>query len=1155
MSDVLQGPRRGSPRLWSVVVPTDTASVIMQVAPLISVSTFVDTIFAPEVNSVLPGNHIARRTSALKRSIYVCTRTSSAMSGAPDAVTTLAASLAAQSEQSYLIHGSRGGDVWIVGNTSTALRHGMYDYLKRVGVTYLLPHVAWRIPSLRGSLELDVSEIKSPVVKGFGWDGNGGLGSGTVPPIPDRQTCINAWTAWKQQTRNPSEILSGFGDGDEGFTTARQQELDGDHTMLAWRTAQAKRGYSESGNYPTGDCASMPNTLAKLCMTHHGASGTGSYPAAPAGPDVWTTQAGLAWTESCSVDPPGGPITPDPGPDNATNPSANYTAFNGLIKLHAEQHRDMACTRILANGYPHPVSRVVSSEPNDGANFCQCSRCTDLLRSGPYSAWLTPTQQTLDANDSDKCYHLMNQDQAFLTHWFQNATFVPMSGMLGYVSHVGPPNIPIDDNSVTVVLYASALNIRALPSEVLDLWIAKRTGNAWGQFTLGVSPQWLTDNTNFAAPKWPSPAIGSAYFAGWIGDGFTLCNAQTGFSSMTMGLLFGGMSELCWSANYDTDAGVDLFFDSLGAAGPAIRVMFERWWQWFEHNPHEIAVSFRDVQTAQAALDAASDASLSYRRADIQRRLNHVTMFVEWQRRYSEYIAAITDYDTGKLTATGPAVIPTVKLSAVRTAPSIIRIECTTGGAPGTAQFRWTKNADAATIIWEQSAQTIPTTPFTFTLGTTGRAVTFANSTYTSGQAWDETPNVTAQNAATDRVLEWAWKCCSSNVIHSDRIADKIYLRVPIPYSNSKDGTAPPAITVGAVGSGSIKPTAGSTYVEIECDGAGARGTATIRWRVNGGGWTTVTTAASLTLTAAGIAITCAAGTYSLDNRWFITLSLNHSKWNIDDPAASAGWASIVEPSTAALAVLVTSGVADYTPISGITRRVFDETSFQAFDTSAATTLRNGPKFSTPHAYVIRKPAGTVTLKLNTTGLGGTVGQQIRVLLQDMAGVLLQEWAFTPPLTTPAVVSDVVITQAAGNYRLVVVNCAATNSLSYLQTPENVSIVLVNDWFDAVAATTRGFSFTDREYFYVPVGETKIAMVFRQGAGTGIAPVQFYDPSGVAVTTTFYAPNLWVCEVGAGQDGAAWSFTGYYPFDNLSTVFFENCPARIAPSARQLLIP
>lgn len=952
--------------------------------------------------------------------------------------------------------------------------------------------------------------------------------------------------------------MLGYGDGDESYTLNRRETIDNNHSLLAWRgTPTNKRGFSESGNWPTGSCSAQGSSLAKICMSHHGAAG-GTYPAAPAGPDVWTAPAAANWIEDCATDPPGGPLTPDPGPDNATNPSVDYTSFNGGLRIYALHHLGTYCSRVVTYGYPHPFTRAVSSEPNDGANFCQCLNCRDILRSGPYSAYLTPAQQTQDASDSDKNYHWLNETQKYFQHHFQNATFVPRSGILAYVSHVDPPNIPIHQNSLTVVLYASSLNARTLPSELIEQWLAKRSANPWGQFMLGISPQWLTDNTNFAAPKWPSPAIGAAYFGQWVNSGYVTANAQTGGSSITMGLLLGAMSEQCWDPSFSASADIDLFFSVLGPAGPAVRIMFERWWQWFEHSPHEVAVMVRDCAAAQTALDAAPDASLVYRRVDIQARLDQVKMFVEWQRRYTEYLPTLAAFDGGRLTSAGPGSIPAVTLTPFRTAPSIVRIECTLGGINGTAQFRWTKNADAATIVWEQSVQTIPTTPFTFTLGTTGRVATFPNSTYTVGQSWDETPNIAPLVAAVGRCLEWCWLTSAKNVIHSYRLADKLTLRAPHPFSNSKSGTAPPNLTVQSTTGAGGSPVAALTYIEVECTTGGTIGAgAAVRWRANGGAWTTVAVTTSLAFTGTGVVVTCQNTAYSTDNRWYMTFDINLSKWNVDDVAAPAngpGWGAIVPPSSAALTALIADGIATYTPVAGVTRRAFNESSFQAFNPSVATTLRAGPKFSTPHAYVLRKPAGTVTIKLNSTGTSATIGQQVRVVLQDLAGVALQTWLFTPAASPTTVISDIVITQAAGNYQLVVIDCASTNTLSWLSTPENVAIVLVNNWLDAVAATTRGFSLSDRQYFYVPAGETKVVMVFAQGVGVGVLPVQFYNPSGTPVTTTFTAPNQWVCDVPSGQDNAAWSFTGYYPIDNISPVFFENCPARLAPSAAQLLI-
>lgn len=218
--------------------------------------------------------------------------------------------------------------------------------------------------------------------------------------------------------------------------------------------------------------------------------------------------------------------------------------------------------------------------------------------------------------------------------------------------------------------------------------------------------------------------------------------------------------------------------------------------------------------------------------------------------------------------------------------------------------------------------------------------------------------------------------------------------------------------------------------------------TAALQYRANGGSWNAVTTPASsstaLTLTAAGIAITCQNLTYSTDNK--LAASPNLSKWNIYDPSASCGWSTLYAASKTDLDALVASGVAAYTPLAGVSRYTYDETSFQPFNASVVSTLRNGPQYSTQHAYVIRNPSGSVTLKLNTTGLGTAIGLPVRVLLQDMSGALLQEWAFQPPLSTPAVVSDITLTQPAGNYRLVVIDVPFTNSLSFLQVPENVAL-------------------------------------------------------------------------------------------------------------------
>lgn len=1259
------------PRISAIVVPADTVNLVTEVTPTVSVGTFVDTIFAPELNSVVLGSSIVRKTSSVNRSIYLCSRTSTAVASAPAAVQALVTTLAASSEQSFALYSTIGGDVWIVGNSVVALRHGAYEFIDRVGIRYLAPNPAWRINSTRGSLELVANEVMSPVVKSFIWNGNGGLGDPSLPVgLPGRAAAVAAWDAWKQQTRNPIEIGSGYGDGDAGFTADRYQELDGDHSKLSRTSsissvtqvgagpvivagiavvrvpaidgtyvvtistgganngtaqytftfnggsasspaalpavpfqlpgypqitlippvgsyttattytyvASTKRGFSETGAYPTGLCAKMPVTLAKLCATHTGASGLGSYPAAPAGPSPWVGLAAAAWHETCVVNPPGGAITPDPGPDTATNPSPNYTAFGGLVALWANHKVYNAAEQLNTYGAPHPYTRCVSGEPNDGVYFCFCTNCINILRNGPYSAYLTTLQKTQDASDSDKLYYLVNEGAKYMTYMYQNArdangnTYVPMIGVLGYTTHTEPPSIPIQPNTLTVVLVSTAPYVGTLPSELIPKWSVKRAGNALGQFMLGAAVLWLDDTTNFSRPAWPSPKQGALYLQDWISKGCTAFNAQTGFSALIQALQIRLMSALCWRPTLDIDGFINEEFTlAYGPAASAARALYDRWWYWFENSPQSVAIGMAAMQSVQAALDAAPDPVQPDGRANVQRRVNHLKGLLEWERRYTEYFAARSDYDNGKLTLGGGAVAAVILTGNRGTgvnAPSVIRIEIDGNGGAGVGTFKWTKNADAATTVWEQTAQPIPAVGSPVALGTTGRTATFPTATYTIAQSWTEVPNVTALLAAADRVFSWAWRMSSTNGINGIRYQagptnGRIYNATPHPVSSSNAGTAPPTLTVQALLDAGISPTNGTSYVELQCTLGGALGTATLQYRVNGGAWNGFTTPAlsttAVTLALAGIKITCAAGPYNTNNLWYLTIAPQLSKWdwtNSAAPADGAGWAGMTEPTTSDMNTLVASGVAAYTPLAGVTRKVFVDTSFRPFNISASTTLATGPAMQFPCKYVVNTPANPTTIKLQTSGLSATTqGVPVRAVLKSMAGVTLQEWFFTAPLAPGISTNDLVITQPPGLYQLFTVDSIQSFSASRLLAPQNVGCVLVNEWFDAPAAPAIAYDQTRPLYFYGPdPSETKICGVFTQLFAPNVPLVQLYDPTGTPATMTYSAPSQFSCPVG-GYNNQPWSLTGWAALDLKRIVNFENCPNRFAFSPYQLLIP
>jgi hypothetical protein len=270
----------------------------------------------------------------------------------------------------------------------------------------------------------------------------------------------------------------------------------------------------------------------------------------------------------------------------------------------------------------------------------------------------------------------------------------------------------------------------------------------------------------------------------------------------------------------------------------------------------------------------------------------------------------------------------------------------------------------------------------------------------------------------------------------------------------------------------------------------------------------------------------------------------------------------MTEPATATLDALIADGIADYAPAAGVSRLVYDEASYQSFNVSAATTINYGPWFQFPQRWAIKKAAGALTLKLKTFQPGAT-GINVRVILSDITtGATLQTWSVAPPGTgvtaTVDIATGVTAGVAAGTYLVTVVDCTATLTTSQLGVPENTGAVLVNDWLDAIAAPTQAFSVTTPYYFYVPTGETKIVGVFSQLPGEGptvFAPIKLFDSTGAARAMAYSAPNQFSCDVPAGQDNKAWSFTGFAAADTKRILYFENCPNRFAPSAYQLLIP
>lgn len=606
---------------------------------------FCDRAVVAELNSLVPGSratqYVAPRGS---RAMYLLLSTSSLISVAPSPVGSLAATLTPSSPQSYVYSAVSGGDVWIVSQTTEGLRHGAYEFLRAQGIYYLGPDPVWKVKRFNSPVQAPtVHAVRAPLLGVFEYSGNGGFLNS--PAIPGISTAIDYWYDFFAQCRNPREFNGGFGDGDEGFTFYRQHELRQDHNKLAWVPGPNARGYDldHSLTFPSMCYPITQPVLAKVQPTDHGAPGL-AWPTAPVGPTPWTPYTSVSGP-TCTVGTDDS-AAEDPNPDVSSDlHPAEFSSFGGLVKMHCEFHRDVLCSRINANGILDPQSKWVSVEGNDGRSDCRCDKCVNLLRTGPYSAYLTPIQQTQDSNVSDSVFHLVNQNARYLDTFFTNSTFKPGVGLEAYAEHGTPPSIPIKPNVLVAWLPSASGSGNTLTNnERAVAWANKRNANPFGPFTLMVEPSWLLGDTNFDAPK-AHPLDLASQMKFWQGLGYVGLDAQTSYSIASVGHAFWIMSELSWNASADLSALLNQWCSlAFGTVSIPVRAWLNSIWpeqlygDWvthFEWSYPYVSAGFAALSAITSTLTGSPDPDPS-----VAARVDHLIIWVQWWRVYCEYLAA-----------------------------------------------------------------------------------------------------------------------------------------------------------------------------------------------------------------------------------------------------------------------------------------------------------------------------------------------------------------------------------------------------------------------------------------------------------------------------------------------------------------------------------
>lgn len=233
---------------------------------------------------------------------------------------------------------------------------------------------------------------------------------------------------------------------------------------------------------------------------------------------------------------------------------------------------------------------------------------------------------------------------------------------------------------------------------------------------------------------------------------------------------------------------------------------------------------------------------------------------------------------------------PTVTVAGTPTLAGSYRIEITTGGARGTAVFKWSLDGGAN---WTETAIT---TAATYLLPGTGITVSFSTGTYATDNVYTFTairiPVYSFSDFASMKSTLTSGplvEACADTLAESGRDCTEL-LVVPVYGSTAGSSTTP--ILSGTSPAVTLTGTPKDDYQgKVVCVTGGARGTATFKYSLDGGDTYsgTITTAATYEMTndsvTTGLTLAMASGTYVAGDSWtwtsiapsFTTSDLNNA--------------------------------------------------------------------------------------------------------------------------------------------------------------------------------------------------------------------------------------------------------------------------------------
>lgn len=268
----------------------------------------------------------------------------------------------------------------------------------------------------------------------------------------------------------------------------------------------------------------------------------------------------------------------------------------------------------LVEQYPDsPQMHRVAFDTADGPRHCECPECM-AIGSGSVS---------------DRVFSVINQ----IAKAAAKAHPTGRVKVLAYNAHLAVPTFELEPN-IDVWAVPYAFNTTGLSAtEILEAW-AQKLGSDQGR--LRIRSYWSITDWSRNKPDFDYLNMPAQQMRYWYDQGVRAVSMETTYSgSMALGLYIA--SRLKWDINADVTAITNEFYDDcFGPARKPMQRMMERWAKNFRLIPHELALSFRDLEEA---LELSKDDPA------VRQRVEDYVGYVQYLRKFQEYVASGEDLE------------------------------------------------------------------------------------------------------------------------------------------------------------------------------------------------------------------------------------------------------------------------------------------------------------------------------------------------------------------------------------------------------------------------------------------------------------------------------------------------------------------------------